>query len=628
MNKYIWLFNRLKAMSFKEIGYRLNNSFKKINYKKIARKKYKISSLKEVNIDFKELNNNLNQMFKNCDFKNLNAKLEYDALGTLYNLRKEIFWHKGINGEWDKNIFSKDMDFKNTDKIGDVRFSWEINRHIFIPYLAGMYMNNKDDYYIILLQDIFDNWEENNRFLNGINWASSMEIAIRAYQWLICLFILRECNNIEKFKNKLINSIISSIEYVEKNLSLYSSANNHLILECGIMGIVGVAFNGIYKQDWYKKSSNLLKNNLYNQFHLDGVNKEQALHYQAFVTDIMLQYNSVMRNLNLNTIGEDIIRKSIIFIGNLESHIYHLDFGDSDDAKIISIENNNISYYKYILSFASFYYGENYIEKPVMSDEIRLFLGNLEVKNNYRYSEFEVYKQGGYSVIKTNSLVLFDFGEIGFGNLAAHGHADALMVLYAFKGKKFFVDSGTFIYNIKSDKRNYYRHTEAHNTLIYKEKNQSEILGPFLWGKKAETELIYYKQDNGKYTIKAQHNGYSPLIHIRTLEFLIKEECLIIYDEFKYKAILNYILDYNVIVEKIQKNILKLINETVEVYVYTTSEINLKETVQSYKFLEEHITNKIECEYDFKDKHITIIGPNIDTVLNVLEEKRESNENC
>lgn len=627
MNKYIWLFNRLKAMSIKEIGYRVNNSIKKINYRKVASKKHKISSLKEIDIDLKKLNNNLNLMFKQCNFNDLNCETEYNGLGTFYNLKQEIFWHKGIYGEWDKDTFSKDMDFKNTDKIGDVRFSWEINRHIFIPYLVGMYLTKKDSYYIELLQNIFNDWEENNRFLNGINWSSSMEIAIRSYQWLICLFILKECDNIDKFKTRLINSIIASIEYVEENLSLYSSANNHLILECGIMGIVGVAFKGIYKQDWHNKSSNLLKKNLYSQFHADGVNKEQALHYQAFVTDIMLQYNSIMKNVKLTPIGEDIIRESIIFIGNLDSDIYHLDFGDSDDAKIICVENNSINYYKYILSFGSFYYGENYIKKPVLFDEIRLFLGESRVENNYNYNEFKVYKQGGYGVIKNNSLVLFDFGELGFGNLAAHGHADALMFLYAFKGKKFFIDSGTFIYNIEADKRNYYRSTEAHNTLIYKGKNQSEILGPFLWGKKAEVELIFYKQYKDKYLIKAKHNGYDPFIHTRTLEFLVDEECLIIYDEFESIATLNFILDCNVIVEKIKNNLLKLKNENVEVYLYTTSEIKIIETTQSEKFLEEHITNRIECEHDFKDKHIAIIGPNIEAVMKALEERRKNNEN-
>lgn len=620
MNRYIWLINRLRAMSIKEVGYRVNNKLKKVNYKKVSQKRYKISEIEKLSVDYKKLNNNLSKMFNDCKLDDLSMSLEYDALGTKYNLNEEIAWHQGMYSEWDKDTFSKDMDFKNTDDIGDVRFSWEINRHIFMPFLASKYISTNDKYYLDILQEAFNNFEEENRFLNGINWSSSMEIAIRAYQWLICLFLLKDSNETDDFKNRLINSLVTSIKYVEKNLSLYSSANNHLILEAAIMGIVGIALKDIYKQDWYEKSEDLLENNLYKQFHEDGVNKEQALHYQGFVTDMMLQYNSIMKNINLKTIGEDIIKKSVVFLGNISSDIYHFDFGDSDDAKIISIENKKLNYYKYLLSFASFYYDEKFIENPKLIDSIRIFVGDKEISDSYNYNEFSLYKKGGYGIIKNDSLLAFDFGELGFGSLAAHGHADALMFLYAYKGKKFFVDSGTFIYNIKSKKRNYYRSTKSHNTLCYKEKDQSEILGPFLWGKKAKTELISYLEEKDKYLIKAKHSGYNPFEHIRTIEYFKENECLKIIDEFEDFAVINFILDKKIKTKKLKDNMLLLENGDIKLYMYTTAKSKVIETFISDEFLKESITNKIECE--FKDKHITIIGPNEEIVRMLSGEKR------
>lgn len=620
MNKYIWLINRLKAMSIKEVGYRVNNKLKKANYKKVSQKRYKISEIEKLSVDYKKLNNNLSKMFNDCKLDDLSMSLEYDALGTKYDLNEEIAWHQGMYSEWDKDTFSKDMDFKNTDDIGDVRFTWEINRLIFMPFLASKYISTKDKYYLDILQEAFNNFEEENRFLNGINWSSSMEIAIRAYQWLICLFLLKDSDETDNFKNRLINSIVTSIKYVEKNLSLYSSANNHLILEAAIMGIVGIALKDIYKQDWYEKSKNLLENNVYKQFHEDGVNKEQALHYQAFVTDMMLQYNSIIKNMNLKTMGEDIIKKSVVFLGNISSDIYHFDFGDSDDAKIISIENKKLNYYKYLLSFASFYYGEKFIENPELIDSIRIFVGDKEISDSYNYNEFSLYKKGGYGIIKNDSLLVFDFGELGFGSLAAHGHADALMFLYAYKGKRFFVDSGTFIYNIKSKKRNYYRSTKSHNTLCYKEKDQSEILGPFLWGKKAKSELISYLEEKDKCLIKAKHSGYNPFEHIRTIEYFKENECLKIIDEFEDFAVINFILDKKIKIKKLKDNMLLLENGDINLYMYTTANNKVIETFISDEFLKESITNKIECE--FKDKHITIIGTNEKIVRMLLGEKR------
>ncbi|WP_243122340.1 hypothetical protein [Clostridium septicum] len=43
---------------------------------------------------------------------------------------------------------------------------------------------------------------DNNRFLKGINWSSSMEIALRAYQWLIVLYFLKD-SDCKEFKDKL-----------------------------------------------------------------------------------------------------------------------------------------------------------------------------------------------------------------------------------------------------------------------------------------------------------------------------------------------------------------------------------------------------------------------------------------
>ena len=118
--------------------------------------------------------------------------------------------------------------------------------------------------------------------------------------------------------------------------------------------------------------------------------------------------------------------------------------------------------------------------------EVSLFY-NLEDRIKITTYEKKVYYnffEGGYSIIKSdNSLLIFDYGELGYGELAAHGHADALMFLYSYRGNKFFCDSGTYIYNIKSKERDYYRSTFSHSTLVYMKQSQSEMKGPFLWGK-------------------------------------------------------------------------------------------------------------------------------------------------
>ena len=78
-----------------------------------------------------------------------------------------------------------------------------------------------------------------------------MEISIRAYQWILTYSILKEKNS--KFTEDLLKGSINSINYVMKNLSKYSSANNHLILEVAIASIIGFILEPVYKQDWFQK---------------------------------------------------------------------------------------------------------------------------------------------------------------------------------------------------------------------------------------------------------------------------------------------------------------------------------------------------------------------------------------
>ena len=73
--------------------------------------------------------------------------------------------------------------------------------------------------------------------------------------------------------------------------------------------------------------------------------------------------------------------------------------------------------------------------------------------------------------------MVFDCGELGFGSLAAHGHADALSVTVRAGGVDVLVDPGTYDYFTFPDWRRYFRSTRAHNTLGIDGVDQSAQLG-------------------------------------------------------------------------------------------------------------------------------------------------------
>lgn len=623
MGKIFWLINRLKAMSFSEIIYRIKRKesqyINKIKYRKITNVT-DVTDVIKLEYDSNILYKNLTNIFNELNISKIKEVTKFNIFNDYIDLSKNISWHKGINGIWNKEISCYDIEFKSTDNIGDIRHTWEINRHQFIPYLAGIYLKTNDNKILDLLEKHLDDWFENNNFLKGVNWCSSMEIALRAYQWLILLFLLKD-SDLKQLNDKLCRAIIVSIDYVMKNLSLYSSANNHLIIEVAISSIIGYCFEGIYRQSWFKRGYRILKGELRKQFHEDGINKEQALHYQAFVTDMMLQYNTILKKIGYVPIEEELIGKSVEFIESLNCNNIYMDFGDSDDARILSFRNDKYNYYDYILSFATAYYNKEYSNNYDLYPEISLFYDNRIDLKTIDKKEFMIYKDGGYSIINHNgNNILFDFGELGFGSLAAHGHADALMVIYYKNNNGFFIDSGTYIYNIEKSKRNYYRSTEAHSTLCYFGKNQSEIKGPFLWGKKSKSELIRYEDGDDSFIIEATNDGYNPNLHKRRLEYKKNDGSISIYDFFDNEAEINYILDNNVKVEKINDKILKLTNNSC-IYVYIDGKIEIKNINISKQFLKETISKKINIKYSFKKEHLTLIADDINKLKLLMVEK-------
>ena len=83
-----------------------------------------------------------------------------------------------------------------------------------------------------------------------------------------------------------------------------------------------------------------------------------------------------------------------------------------------------------------------------------------------------------------------------------------------------FLLTGTYIYHCNLPSRNAFRETANHNTVCIDGKNQSEMLGPFLWGRKANAELLEFKKNpDGSVQIVMTQDGYTPIIHMRTLQF-------------------------------------------------------------------------------------------------------------
>jgi hypothetical protein len=156
----------------------------------------------------------------------------------------------------------------------------------------------------------------------------------------------------------------------------------------------------------------------------------------------------------------------------------------------------------------------------------------------------QAFPDSGYYLLQTGHRgatdrisVVFDCGGLGYGSIAAHGHADALSFALRAFGVDVLVDPGTYDYFSYPRWREYFRSTRAHNALVIDGRDQSEMLGPFLWGARAQARCVRWEPTAGGGRVAGEHDGYTrlpiPAHHRRTLELDGHTRRLTIRDEIR-----------------------------------------------------------------------------------------------
>lgn len=568
MNKtnFIWYYNRLKSMNLFEIIYRIRN-YLVVIFEKFTRinKSSQSKLFEKLNIFYFDNTANIMDFYANNEIAHKNllhkADLILEHKVSFFSLENEflgekIDWHKDYLNKKNSPIkFYSDIDFRNFPNV-DVKYIWELNRfqHLF-PLSQALIFTSEEKYATEIISQI-NNWIDENPYLFGINWTSSVEISLRLVSWIWQLFALEKTGYKydNKIKEKISTSIYQQTEYIYRHLSLYSSSNNHLITEAMGLTLIGTLFDyGKISEKWKKKGFSVLFRELNKQIYEDGLNKEQTFNYHCYTLNIFLTTFLLLKRNNIfipSEVWAKLEKMAECIFYFVDDNLNSPNFGDSDDSFILKLDNyfeNDLPIKKqvrFLLNAAAIIFNRNDFKSLTKDlDETTLWIFNKEeiityhkmpiIKLNKNALYFEESK---YMLFKSEDVNAFiDTSEHGYLSITAHAHADALSFCLNYKNKEFLVDPGTYSY-IPGEKRDYYRKTSSHNTLEVDEQNQSKIAGNFLWGIKAKTfnEKVIIS-DEFDY-IRAYHDGYIQqninVKHLREVLFR-KNKFFIIIDRIK-----------------------------------------------------------------------------------------------
>ena len=445
-------------------------------------------------------------------------------------------------------IFGKLLDYRDSARVGDIKYLWEPNRHLHLVTLAQAYSLTGAARYFHVLREHLASWFAGCPYGRGANWSSALEPAIRLVNWALAWQLLggvhsplfRDAEGLG-FRNRWLRSIYQHMRFVRGHFSLYSSANNHLLGEAAGVFIGCVTWP--YWPDtrrWRRSAMSLLEHHALLQNAADGVNLEQAVAYQHFTFDLMLLPMAAGRaNGHAFSAG---------FMARMEGMLEYLAsimdvggnvpmFGDSDDGFLVRLsQERGFCKYRSLLATGGvlFKRGDFKSKAGRLDDKTRWLLGDSALDAFETLSAGgrplpvrRAYPQGGYYILGCDLetareiRLVADAGPVGYRSIAAHGHADALSFTLSLGGQELLVDPGTYAYHTEPAWRQYFRGTAAHSTVRIDDRDQSQSGGNFMWLKKARAHCGRWECAQDQDVFEGWHDGYTrladPVVHHRRI---------------------------------------------------------------------------------------------------------------
>lgn len=491
----------------------------------------------------------------------------FDLLGFRnLSFGNPIDWHlEPVAGKRAPLVHWSRLNYLNADLFGDKKITWELNRHQYFITLGQAYWLTGDERYAQTFVEHVNSWMDQNPPKLGVNWASSLEVAFRSIAWIWALHFFKDALPPETF-SRLCKFLYLNARHLETFLSTYFSPNTHLTGEALGLYYIG-ALMPEFKESarWRNKGLEILLAQLPRHVQSDGVYFEQSSYYHRYTTDFYLHLRVLLSNADV-AVPAVLDEKLRLLLDHL-MYIMRPDgttplFGDDDGGRLLSFFAAPANDFRATLATGAALFERadyKFVAGDAVEDALWL-LGPAEkeqvrkrglpplIESNQRRGQAPVpdlftfdqivatepekqsvaFPAGGYYVMRDgwtadSNYLLFDCGPHGTDN-CGHAHADALSFELAVKGKTLLIDPGTYTYTGSKEMRDWFRSSEAHNTLTVDNESSSASDGPFSWKTIARSECSSWITEESFDYVAGSHDGFmrlaEPAKHTRSILFI------------------------------------------------------------------------------------------------------------
>ncbi len=477
-----------------------------------------------------------------------------DLLGTgLIDLGERIDWHRDYktNVRWQPKFFA-DITICNFEDASDIKIPWEISRMQWLMPLGQAYLLTHDERYSQAAKDIIADWIVQNPYAYSVNWACTMEVALRiiTWTWLFQVFNASPAWQDPAFQTQFLQSLFLHAEFTAKHLEQSDVNGNHYTADAAGLVVAGLFFNtSKTAQRWQQLGWHILTTEIELQVFADGVDYEASIAYHRLVLELFL-LPALYRQAQQLPISEQ-YQQRLINMAYFTKAYSRCDgstplWGDADDARTLAFGDQALTDHRYLCGLVGHTFNDPTLQAIGTANANELFWWLGEAAATSSTSEQTImpqsiaFEQGGFYIMQNDcDHVFIDCGPIGLAGRGGHGHNDCLAFAAMLDHELLISDCGAYVYTASPSDRNLFRSTAYHNTPQVDHAEINRFIDErHLWHLHYDAKpIVQHWETTQQHTIFiGSHTGYQrlpkPVTLKRTLKLDHQLHQLMIKDEF------------------------------------------------------------------------------------------------
>jgi uncharacterized heparinase superfamily protein len=444
----------------------------------------------------------------------------FDLLGSgPTDLGREIDWNADFKAglRWPSVHVSR-LPFAVGDS-SDIKVPWELSRFQHLPLLAAAARVTGDKRYLDEIGAQLDHWIEANPVEFGPNWYCTMDVAIRAANWVAALALCAEAASHEPWHSRALGSLLLHGRFIRTHLEWDDKRGNHYLSDVvGLLPVAALFSNGPEGRAWADWATGELVTEMEHQVRTDGCDHEASTSYHRLVCELFVCGTQAADALAPGRLPDSYRRRLELMLEFVRSYTrpdgLAPQVGDADDGRFLPLHD----------------YGRGNIRS-----HLHLF---RQARRPYKPAEsHSAYPAGGYYVARGDGLyAIVRCGDTGFYGRGAHAHNDQLAFELALGTQPMVVDPGSYLYKSDPAARNLFRSTRSHGTLCVGGAEQNEMPTDrlFRMPDRSRAEALTWEAGEGRAVFEGRHHGFEtldpPAVHTRRFEFDCAARTLLIRD--------------------------------------------------------------------------------------------------